>query len=173
MNLVEQWKRIAGQTAHASPPLPRQYYQTFVSTIEAPDGQVPQALGSYRRPGRTEEEQDRTTSRSRWRAPRRRILFGSSVAVVVVAIVVGVVLAVTLGNHLLLPNIHSTIFFHLLAQKASQPTSDYYSGSASVRAKFDSLLFNPSSTLARNYKRQFCTLVSVLIQSSLCQTTSL
>lgn len=99
MHFVEQWKRIAGQTAHASPPLPRQYYQTVVSTIETSDGQVPQALGSYRRPGRTEEDADRTTSRSRWRAPRRRILFGSSVAVVVVAIVVGVVLAVTLGKH--------------------------------------------------------------------------
>lgn len=178
VDFLEQWKRIAGQTAHASPPLSRQYYQTVVSTIELQDGQVPQPLGSYRRPGRTDEEHDRaanTNARSRWRAPRRRIFFGSSVAVVVVAIVVGVVLAVTLGNRsFLFPHsFHDLLLLRhrrRLAQKTSQPTTDYYSGVVSVRAKFDPVLLNPSSTLSRNYKRQFCTLVSLLIQSLFCST---
>jgi hypothetical protein len=56
-------------------------------------------LGSYRRPGRSENEDDRpATSPSQWQAPRRRIFFGSSIAVVIVAIVVAVVLAITLSK---------------------------------------------------------------------------
>jgi len=95
---LEQWKRIAGRAVHASPPLSRQYYQTVISTLELQNGQIPQPLISYRRPGRSENEEDQpTTSNSRSRAPRRRIFIGSSIAVVLVAIVAAVVLAITLG----------------------------------------------------------------------------
>lgn len=99
---AEQWKRIAGRVAQASPPLSRQYYQTVISTIDSDEGQIPQPLGSYRRPGRSENEEEGgaggdTTRLALWRTPRRRIFFGSSVAVLAVAVVVAVVLAVTLG----------------------------------------------------------------------------
>lgn len=70
----------------------------MISSVDLQNGLVPQPLGSYRRPGRSENDQDQpTTPASRRRAPRRRIFLGSSIAVVVVAIVVAVVLAVTLG----------------------------------------------------------------------------
>ncbi len=98
---LEQWKRIAGRTVHSSPPLSRQYYQTVISTLELQDGQIPQSLGSYRRPGRSENEQDIPNGgKCQWRAPRRRVLLGSFVAVVIVAIVVAVVLAVTIGKQI-------------------------------------------------------------------------
>ncbi|CAF4300622.1 unnamed protein product, partial [Rotaria sp. Silwood2] len=138
---TEQWKRIAGRTVHPSPPLSRQYYQTVVSTLELQDGQIPQPLGSYRRPGRSENEQDMpSVATPPWRTSRRRAIFGSSVAVVIVAIVVSVVLAVT------------------LIKRSDQITSDYYAGSVYVRANFDPLLLDPTSTLVRDRKKEFCTL---------------
>ncbi|CAF0792018.1 unnamed protein product [Rotaria sp. Silwood1] len=139
---TEQWKRIAGRTVHPSPPLSRQYYQTVVSTLELQDGQIPQPLGSYRRPGRSENEQNLPSiTTSPWSTSRRRVIISSSVAVVIVAIVVSVVLAVT------------------LTASSDRITSDYYEGSIYVRANFDPLLLDPTSTLVRDYKKEFCALV--------------
>ena len=71
---------------------------------------MPQPLGSYRRPGRSENEPDTPNSVTfPWRSPRRRILFGSSVAVIIVAIIVAVVLAITLSRKTSLNYINQTM----------------------------------------------------------------
>jgi hypothetical protein len=54
----------------------------------------------------------------------------------------------------------------MIVQKTGPVTTDFYPGSISVNAKFDQVLFDPSSSLARSYKRDFCTLVSIIIESS-------
>jgi hypothetical protein len=73
--------------------------------MELQNGQVPQPLGSYRRPGRSDNEENTPNGNTpRWRAPRRRVFFGSSVAVIIVGIVVAVVLAITLGKKFLQNN---------------------------------------------------------------------
>jgi len=51
----------------------------------------------------------------------------------------------------------------IIVQKSGVTTTDYYSGSVSVNAKFDPILSNPSSSLARSYKKEFCTLVSLIM----------
>ncbi len=123
-------------------------------------------MGSYRRPGRRKNEEDRPeTSPSQWQAPRRRIFFGSSIAVVIVAIVVAVVLAITLSKKILRKKLIKCLLF-IIVQKTGQPTTSYYSGSVYVNAKFDQLLSDPSSPLAKSYEKDLCTLVSVIIKSS-------
>ncbi|CAF1335116.1 unnamed protein product [Adineta ricciae] len=140
---TDHWKRIAGRAVQSSPPLSRQYYQTMISTIELPDGQVPQPLGSYRRPGRTDSEPVVNTALCR--LPRRRFLLGSFIAVVIIAIIVSVVLTVT------------------IVHKSTATSTEYYEGSVHVRADFDQSLLDPSSTLAKNYKREFCSLVGTTL----------
>ncbi|CAF0760568.1 unnamed protein product [Adineta ricciae] len=140
---TDHWKRIAGRAVQSSPPLSRQYYQTVISTIELPDGQVPQPLGSYRRPGRTDSEPVVNTALCR--LPRRRFLLGSFIAVVIVAIIVSVVLAVT------------------IVRQSTSTATEYYEGSVYVRADFDQSLLDPSSTLAKNYKREFCSLIGTTL----------
>ncbi|CAF4171169.1 unnamed protein product, partial [Rotaria magnacalcarata] len=138
---TEHWKRIAGRTAHASPPLSRQYYSTVISTIGLQDGQVPQSLGSYRRPGRSENESEiPCIAPSSWRSPRRPVVYGSSAAVVLIAAAIAVVLAIT------------------LIKKSELTTSDYYAGSVYVRADFNASLLDPTSAYARECKKEFCQL---------------
>ena len=97
---LEQWKRIAGRTAQNSPPLPRQYYQGISSSLDSQQEVIRQPLGSYRRPGRSDDETILPQeSRIGWRLVHRRILTGSSIAVVVVAITTAVLLAVLLSSN--------------------------------------------------------------------------
>ena len=99
LNSIEQWKRIAGRTVQASPPLSRQYYQTVGSTLDLQDGQIPESLGSYRRPGRPPGEVDPVhLSQTPCRPIHRRIFIVSSIGIVMAAVIVGVVLALTLGR---------------------------------------------------------------------------
>ncbi|UJR26381.1 hypothetical protein I4U23_007713 [Adineta vaga] len=106
----------------------------------------PQPLGSYRRPGRIDPEPIVSNAgTSLGRLPRRRILLGSFIAVVIVAVVVSVVLAIT------------------IVQKSVVTTTDYYEGSVYVRARFNELLLNPSSTLAKSYKRELCSLIGTTL----------
>ncbi len=51
------------------------------------------------------------------------------------------------------------IDLEILVRKPRQITTDYYSGSIYVRARFDPVLFSLSSTLVKNYQREFCSLV--------------
>ncbi len=55
----------------------------------------------------------------------------------------------------------------IIVQKPSITTTDYYEGTVYVRAKFDKSLLNPSSTLAKSYTKEFCTLVSTIIQNGI------
>ena len=155
---IEQWKRIAARTVHASPPLSRQYYQTLGPATDLQNGQLTQSLGSYRQPGRGSVHVDPPPAhRSPWRTLHRRIFVGSSIAVVVAAIVVAVVLAVTLSTSMV---DQRRRHFSSLGRRTDQSATDYYRGSVHVRAQYDSSLSEPTSTLFRNYKREFCSLVS-------------
>ncbi|CAF1433784.1 unnamed protein product [Adineta steineri] len=143
---TDQWKRIAGRTFHSSPPLSRQYYQTITSTLELQDGQVPQPLGSYRRPGRSPNEPfNSEIAKSTCRLPRRRILFGSFIAVVIIAIVVSVILAV------------------MIVPKPSTTTTVFYEGRVHVIAQFNKSLLDLSSTLAKSYQGEFCSLIGTTL----------
>ncbi|CAF0834930.1 unnamed protein product [Adineta ricciae] len=143
---TEQWKRIATRIGQKSPPLSRQYYQTAVSVTGAQDGQVSQVLASYRRPGRTESEQETSLAPlSKLKSKRRQIIISLFIFAILVMIVVAIVVAV------------------ILVRKPKDPTTDYYSGSIVVRARFDPALLSTSSTLAKNYEREFCTLISTTL----------
>lgn len=97
---LEQWKRIAGRTVQASPPLSRQYYQTIGSTLDLHDGPLPEPFVSYRRPGRSPGEVDPVhPSQTPCRPIHRRIFIVSSIGIVMGAVIVGVVLALTLGKY--------------------------------------------------------------------------
>ncbi len=96
--MIEQWKRIAGRIVHASPPISRQYCQTAACVFEPPNDNIPDVLGSYRRPGRPgiDQETPSTTVPSLFRTSRRKILFSlifiGTIATVLTAVIVAVVL---------------------------------------------------------------------------------
>jgi len=97
-NPIEQWKRIAARMGQTSPPLSRQYCLKATCIFEPPNGHIPEVLGSYRRPGRTENEQDQPpVVPNLIHTLRRKILFGSSVLAIIIAIIVAVAVAVVLG----------------------------------------------------------------------------
>jgi hypothetical protein len=96
---IEQWKRIATRNSQTSPPLSRQYCQTTTCISESKDGYIPEILGSYRRPGRTESEQDPPpVVPPLLHTARRKILFGSSIITIMMAITIAVVVSVILGH---------------------------------------------------------------------------
>ncbi|CAF1072218.1 unnamed protein product [Adineta steineri] len=143
---TEQWKRIAARIGQVSPPLSRQYYQTNISIIELQHGEMSQVLGSYRRPGRSENEQDTTvTPPTGLKTVRRKIIFGITIITIILMIIVAIIVAV------------------ILVRKPKQITTDYYFGSIHVQAVFDPVLSSSSSTLAMNYEREFCTLISTTL----------
>ncbi|UJR22679.1 hypothetical protein I4U23_025716 [Adineta vaga] len=143
---TEQWKRIAARSGQKSPPLSRRYYQKAASTVESENGHIPYVLGSYRRPGRVENEQDTSViTSSKLKTRRRRIIIGLSITAIIVMIVVAIVIAV------------------ILVRKPKESTTDYYTGYILVRSRFDPVLLSSSSTLAKNYQREFCTLVSTTL----------
>ena len=83
----------------ASPPLSRQYYQAARSALELQEDSLPVSLGSYRRPGRTDNGTNiLPTMKSFLRTPSRRVFLTSSIVVVLVVVTVAVVLAVTLSR---------------------------------------------------------------------------
>lgn len=95
----EQWKRIAGRKAQNSPPLSRQYYQSMGTMVDLPQAEIPQQLGSYRRPGRSDEETtDAGRTRNLWRLTHRRFFTGSSVVVVLLAVALAIILAFALSK---------------------------------------------------------------------------
>ena len=98
---IEQWKRIATRIGQKSPPLSRQYYQTAVSLTGAQDGQVSQVFASYRRPARTESEQETSLEAlSKLKSKRRKIIISLFIFAILVMIVTAIVVAVILGNFL-------------------------------------------------------------------------
>ena len=97
-NFLEQWKRIAARIGQASP-LSQKYCQSSTCISDSPNGYIPDALGSYRRPGRTENEQNSPSAvLSLFHTPRRKILFVISLIIILVCVITAVVVAVILGN---------------------------------------------------------------------------
>jgi hypothetical protein len=76
-----------------------------------------------------------------------------------IAIIVAVVVAVILGS---IKDPHNQIIriLFILVRKPSRTVTDSYPGSIFVEAFFDSVLLSTSSTLAKNYQTEFCSLVS-------------
>lgn len=168
MNLIEQWKRIATRIVRTSPPISRQYFQTTSCIFDTQDRYIPDVLGSYLRPGRTDNEQTSPPDVAPLlHTPRRKILFCLSIICITIAITVAVVVAVILGKYIDYINNNKKkrkkrfyFFFLSLVRKPHQTTTDYYPGSIFVRARFDPILSSITSTLAKNYEREFCTLVN-------------
>jgi hypothetical protein len=98
---IEQWKRIANRSIETSPPLSRQYFQTAAFIFDSQNGHIPDVLGSYRRPGRTESEQNTPTppaSPSILQTRRRKILLGLSILTIIIAVIVAIAVALVLSN---------------------------------------------------------------------------
>jgi len=166
---IEQWKRIATRNSQTSPPLSRQYCQATTCISESKDGYIPEILGSYRRPGRTESEQDPPpVVPSLLHTTRRKILFGSSIITIMMAITIAVVVSVILGYLSNKKKDYQIILitFFFIVRRPGQITTDYYVGSVLVEASFDPQLFSLSSTLANNYQREFCSLVRSTISNT-------
>ncbi|CAF4753846.1 unnamed protein product [Rotaria sp. Silwood1] len=140
---TEQWKRIATRSFQAPSPLSHKYDQTKTSIVELQNEKTQEILESSHRTQSTKTEDDKSNiDLSLWCTPRRRILFILSMVIIMVVIIVVVVVTV------------------ILVRKPSPIITDYYSGCIIVQAHFDPVLLSLSSSLAVNYQREFCSLIT-------------
>lgn len=82
-----------------------------------------------------------STASLTFKKSHRRFVFGSLLLICIIASAIAIVTAV------------------IIVRKEEDKTSDWYSGSIYVQARFDAELLKLTSTLVKNYQREFCNLV--------------
>ena len=130
--------------------------------FEPVDGYLPDLLGSYPRPTRPENEEEiPPTPEPLFRSSRCKIILGLLFGITVIAILISVVIAVIFGNRSNDENFINLTehFLFILVRKSKSTATDYYPGTIFVRTRFNPVLLSISSTLATNYRREFCSLV--------------
>jgi len=134
----EQWKRIAARVGQTSPPISRRYFQQSTNVLNTFDETVVDTTHS--RIGNYTITRSSTASLT-FKKSHRRLVFGSLLLMCIVASAIAIVTAV------------------IIVRKDDDKTTDWYSGSIYVQARFDAELLKLTSTLVKNYQREFCNLV--------------
>jgi hypothetical protein len=137
------------------------YYQNTPPILELQNSQMSEVLGSYHRPGRSENKQDTAILASfRLKTRRRKTILGVSITAIIIAIIVAIVVAVVLGKISNKNDNKIMIIVFIIVRRPRNVPTDYYSGHIIVQAPFDPVLLSSSSALAKNYEIEFCSLVS-------------